>query len=112
MIRHALALAFKSGRLYAPSVIVSDKTSRFANFGLGAIAIVVLLGIFPNVASAQSCETVPGGPARTDCFIGLSRIYHGQSDVAASKARVQSDRARYRQIAETGGPKHKPHHRH
>ena len=31
-------------------------------------------------------------------FMGLSRIYGAQSDLAASGARVQSDAARYRQI--------------
>jgi len=66
-----------------------------------------LLASLPNVAKAQNCEAVPAGPARTDCYIGLSRIYQGQSDIAAGKARVQSSSARYRQIAGTDRSKHK-----
>jgi len=41
---------------------------------------------------------MPAGPARTDCYIGLSRLYQGQSDLAAAKARAQTDAARYRQL--------------
>ena len=53
------------------------------------------------------CTTIPAGPARTDCYIGLSRLHGAQSDVAASKARVQSDAARYRQVTGTSRSKHK-----
>jgi hypothetical protein len=49
---------------------------------------------------------MPAGPARTDCYIGLSRVYQGRSDVAAGKARVQSDAARYRQTTGTRHPTH------
>jgi hypothetical protein len=51
-----------------------------------------------TAANAQDCETVPAGPARTDCYIGLGRISQGRSDIAAGAARVQSDTARYRQV--------------
>jgi hypothetical protein len=63
----------------------------------------MLLVSFPGIVNAQVGlqRRVPAGPARTDCYIGLSRIYQGQSDVAAGKARVQSDAARYRAITET-----------
>ena len=73
--------------------------------------IAMVLASFPNIASAQNCEAIPAGPARTDCYIGLSRIYQGQSDVAAGNARVQSSAARYRQVTGTDHPKHKPRHR-
>jgi hypothetical protein len=70
-----------------------------------SVAAILLAGL-PNIAKAQNCEAVPAGPARTDCYIGLSRIYQGQSDIAAGKARVQSNSARYRQITGTDRPKH------
>jgi hypothetical protein len=75
------------------------------------IVVAILLASLPNIVSAQNCETVPAGPARTDCYIGLSRIHQGQSDVAAGKARVQSDAARYQQVTGTAHPRHKRHHR-
>jgi len=66
---------------------------------LALLSVIVLLAGRPAVAYAQTdCNTVPAGPARTDCYMGLSRIYGAQSDLAASGARVQSDAARYRQI--------------
>jgi hypothetical protein len=79
---------------------------------IDAIVIAVLLASFPDVASAQeSCQAVPAGPARTDCYIGLSRVYRGQSDVAAGKAHVQSDAARYQQVTgirkRSKAPKHR-----
>jgi len=59
-----------------------------------ASVLAILLASFPSVVSAQvDCAAVPTGPARTDCYIGQSRIYQGQSDVAAGNARVQSDAA-------------------
>jgi len=69
---------------------------------IGAILVVVWLARFPDLASAQhDCQTIPAGPARTDCYIALSRFHGAQSDLAASKARVQSDAARYRQVTGT-----------
>jgi hypothetical protein len=78
-----------------------------------ASVFAILLASFPGVVvSAQvDCSAVPAGPARTDCYIGLSRIYQGQSDVAAGDARVQSDTARYRQSTGADHPKHRRHHR-
>ena len=70
-----------------------------------ASVLAILLASFPNIANAQNCQALPAGPARTDCYIGMSRIYQGQSDVAAGKAGVQSDAARYRQ---TTGAAHPP----
>jgi hypothetical protein len=75
-----------------------------------ASILAILLPSFPCVANAQvDCNAVPAGPVRTDCYIGLSRIYQGQSDVAAGKARVQSDVAHYRQVTGTRRSKHKLH---
>jgi hypothetical protein len=63
-----------------------------------ASVVAIVLASLPDAARAQNCEAIPAGPARTDCYIGLSRIYQGQSDIAAGKARVRSDAARYRQV--------------
>ena len=74
--------------------------------------IAILLSSFAGIASAQAnCEAIPHGPARTDCYLGLSQFYRGQSDLAAAKARTQSDAAWYRAITGTDLPKHKPHRR-
>ncbi len=54
---------------------------------------------------AQDCESM-SGPARTDCFIGRSRIYGQQSGIAASAARVRTGEAYLRAV--TGGAP-KPH---
>jgi hypothetical protein len=52
-------------------------------------ALAILLASFPGIVRAQvDCDAIPAGPARTDCYIGLGRVYHGQSDVAAGNARV------------------------
>ena len=83
--------------------------------GRGAIRaafVAMLLTIFSGGASAQvNCEAIPHGPARTDCYLGLSQFYRGQSDLAAARARAQSDAAWYRAITGTDPPKHKPHRR-
>lgn len=67
-----------------------------------ASVIAILLASFPGVVSAQvDCNAVPAGPARTDCYIGLARVYQGKSDVAAGNARVQSDAVRLQQVTGT-----------
>jgi len=78
-----------------------------------ASVIALLLAGFPVVASAQvNCEAIPHGPVRTDCYLSLSQFYRGQSDLAAARARAQSDAAWYRAITGTDPPKPKPHRRH
>ncbi len=38
-----------------------------------ASVVAILLAGFPSVASAQvNCEAIPHGPARTDCYLGLT----------------------------------------
>ena len=80
-----------------------------------ASVVAILLASSPTVVKAvkaqADCNAAPAGPARTDCYIGLSRVYQGQSDVAAGKARVQSDAARYRQVTGKSRSKHNHHHR-
>jgi hypothetical protein len=92
---------------------VSSGQDSYA-FGSGmthwtASVVAILLAGFPGVASAQvNCEAIAHGPARTDCYLGLSEFYRGQSDLAAARARVQSDAAWYRAITGTDPPKHRP----
>lgn len=79
---------------------------------IGATVAAILLADFPSIANAQvDCSAVPAGPARTDCYIGLSRVYQGQSDVAAGKARVQSDAARLQQVTGQSRSKATKHRR-
>jgi hypothetical protein len=59
-----------------------------------ASVVAILLASFSSGASAQvNCDAVPHGPARTDCYLALSQFYRGQSDLAAARARIQSDAA-------------------
>ncbi|WP_157088318.1 hypothetical protein [Bradyrhizobium jicamae] len=77
-----------------------------------ASVVALFLVSFPGQVNAQvNCETIPRGPARTDCYLGLSRFYQGQSDLAAAKALQQSDDAWYRAITGTDPPKPRPRRR-
>jgi hypothetical protein len=75
-------------------------------------AFIALLGgiaaLWPPVMRAQqanmvvtaqfNCDSLPVGPARTDCYIGLSRINRQQSEIAAGGAQQKKDIARYHQV--------------
>ena len=77
-----------------------------------ARVVTVLLAAYPAVADAQTnSEGIPRGPARTDCYLGLSQFYRAQSDLAADRARAQSDAAWYQAITGTDPPKPKPRRR-
>jgi hypothetical protein len=92
-------------------VVGSDAKARSVTHWTASIIVILLAG-FPGVASAQvNCDAVPAGPARTDCYIGLGRVYQGQSDVAAGNARVQSDAARLQQVTGTSRSKTSKHRR-
>jgi hypothetical protein len=103
-------------RLYS---LASAATSscRLAALGDGmtrstASVVAILLATLPGVVSAQvNCDPIPPGPTRTDCYLGLSQFYRAQSDLAAARARVQSDAAWYLAITGTAPPKHRPHRR-
>jgi hypothetical protein len=74
--------------------------------------VSIVLAGFTGVASAQpNCEAIARGPERTDCYLALSQFYRAQSDLAAARARVQSDAAWYRAITGTDPPNHKPRRR-
>ena len=66
-------------------------------------------GEFSRPRERPRCDAIPHGSARTDCYLGLSQFYRAQSDLAAARARVQSDAARYRAITGTDPPKPRPH---
>ena len=77
-----------------------------------ASVLAALLFGFPGVAGAQAnCAAMPRGPARTDCYLGLSQFYREQSYLAADRARAQSDAAWYRAITGTDPPKYRARRR-
>jgi hypothetical protein len=77
-----------------------------------ASVVAILLASVPAVVSAQvNCAAMAHGPARTDCYLGLSQFYRGKSDLAAARARAQSGAAWYRAITGTDPPAHKRHRR-
>jgi hypothetical protein len=45
-----------------------------------------------------NCETLPAGPARTDFYMGLSRINRQNSETSAGVAQQQADTAIYRKV--------------
>ena len=74
--------------------------------------VAILLANCPGIASAgSSCDTMPKGPERTDCYLALSRSYQAQSDLAAAKARAQADAAWYRAITGEDPPRQQPQRR-
>ena len=72
--------------------------------------VAILLVSVSSVASAQNCEAIPAGPARTDCYLGLSQFFRGQSDLAAVRVRAIR-RAWYRAVTGTDLPKDTPNRR-
>jgi hypothetical protein len=62
--------------------------------------------VLPVLAQAN-CESVPVGPARTDCYIGLTRIYRQQSEISAGVAQREKDMAKHRRM--TGSHHDKGH---
>jgi hypothetical protein len=53
------------------------------------------------VTAQINCETIPAGPDRTDCYIGLGRINREKAAIAAGVARQQGNVAIYRTITGT-----------
>jgi hypothetical protein len=53
----------------------------------------------PAIVTAQlDCASLPPGPARTDCYIALSRIHSQQVEIAAGEARRSRDIARHHKV--------------
>jgi hypothetical protein len=77
---------------------------------LGCAALLATAAGVSDFAVAQvNCETMSAGPARTDCYIGLSRINRQKSEIAAGVAQHQTDSAIYRNV--TGKRSKKKVHR-
>jgi hypothetical protein len=67
----------------------------FRFFSSAALLAADSLGL----AMAQvNCGTFPAGPARTDCYIGLSRINRQKSEISAGVAQQQAETAIYRKV--------------
>ena len=65
------------------------------------LGAAVIAGLAPvRQARGQDCASLSGS-ARTDCYIGRSRILGEQSDIAASSARLRTSAERLRAV--TGG---------
>jgi hypothetical protein len=63
-----------------------------------ASVVAIFLAGFAGVASAQvNCEAIPHGPARTDCYLGLSKSIVDNRTLPLPE-RAQSDAAWYRAI--------------
>ena len=78
----------------------------FSFFGGAALLTAASL----SLALAQvNCETLSAGPARTDCYIGLSRINRQKSEISAGVAQQQTETAIYRRV--TGKLPNKKRHR-
>src|SRR5215468_6859880 len=72
---------------------------RSGFIGTAFAGLVAVVASWASIANAQvDCGSIPAGPARTDCYIGLSRINQQKSEIAASTARQQTDSATYRQL--------------
>jgi hypothetical protein len=66
----------------------------FSFFGAALLAMSPL-----GLAMAQvNCETLPPGPRRTDCYVGLSRINRQKSEISAGVAQQQAETAIYRKV--------------
>jgi hypothetical protein len=61
---------------------------------IGGTAMLLAVTGCSGAATPQvNCETIPPRPTRTDCYIGLNRIARQNSEIAASVAQQQTDRA-------------------
>jgi hypothetical protein len=64
---------------------------------LGGAALVAAGPLGLAMAQAN-CETLPPGPRRTNCCIGLNHINRQKSGFSAGVAQQQAETAMYRQL--------------
>jgi hypothetical protein len=67
-----------------------------------------VVAMWPSVACAQpvgatvlaqvNCDSLPAGPQRTDCYIGLGMMYRRKSEIEAGVAQQTRDIARYHRV--------------
>lgn len=74
-----------------------NRTMQLGFLFLGSAALVAASPL--GLAIAQvNCETLPTGPRRTDCYIGLSHINRQKSEISAGVAQQQAETAIYRKV--------------
>jgi hypothetical protein len=96
--RGAIRAAISVGLLTMPIARSMAARLRLGALLAGAGLLIPTAGPI-RLANAQvDCEVLPAGSARTDCYIGLSRVQQQKSEIAAGIAREQTDRAIYRQL--------------
>jgi hypothetical protein len=61
-------------------------------------AALLMAGSLSLAMGQVNCDTFPAGPARTDCYIGLSRINRQKSEISAGVAQEQAETATYRNV--------------
>ena len=74
-----------------------NRTMQLGFLFLGGAALVAASPLGLAMAQAN-CETLPTGPRRTDCYIGLSYINRQKSEISASVAQRQAETAIYRKV--------------
>ena len=84
---------------------------RTASVWTASFAAILLMFAAAAADAQPSCEAMPRGPERTDCYLALSQFYRAQSNLAADRALAQSDAAWYRAITGTDPPKQKTRRR-
>jgi hypothetical protein len=67
-------------------------------FSFFAGAALLAAGSLGLAMAQVNCETFPAGPARTDCYIGLSRINRQKAAISAGVAQQQAETASYRKV--------------
>jgi hypothetical protein len=64
-------------------------------FGGAALLVTSSLGL---TMAQVNCETLPPGPRRTDCYVGLSRVNRQKSEISTGVARQEAETAIYHKV--------------
>jgi hypothetical protein len=79
---------------------------------IAGTVLTCTLASAPDIAAAQvDCAAIPAGPARTDCYIGLSRLFGQKSEVAGTAAKQKASASKYLQITGTSAKPRKKQRR-
>jgi hypothetical protein len=74
-----------------------NRTMQLGFLFLGGAALVAASPLGLAMAQAN-CETLPTGPRRTDCYIGLNYINRQKSEISAGVAQRQAETAHVRRF--------------
>jgi hypothetical protein len=74
-----------------------NRTLQLGFLLFGGAALLAASPFGPAMAQAN-CETLPPGPRRTDCYIGVSHINRQKSEFSAGVAQQQAETAIYRKV--------------